>query len=221
MIDLQNVTLVGVSSVRIEELTKALLYSKKEINFGEVKLITDKPVEHKEIITVPCKEMKNTDDYSYYIVYELFKHINTDYVLIVQDDGFVVNPHQWKNIFFQYDYIGAPFALPKDNFSYRDIFGNIFRVGNGGFSFRTKKLLKLATDLNLEWKDFHGYYNEDGFFCALNKHIYEQNDCKFAPIDIAKFFSHEANIPEIQNIIPFGFHGKYSPYRSLLQKINL
>jgi hypothetical protein len=31
---------------------------------------------------------------------------------------------------------------------------------------------------------------------------------KFADIDIAKYFSHECAIPEIQGIVPFAFHGK-------------
>jgi hypothetical protein len=29
---------------------------------------------------------------------------------------------------------------------------------------------------------------------------------KFAPLDIAKYFSHEAMIPEVKNIKPFVFH---------------
>lgn len=40
---------------------------------------------------------------------------------------------------------------------------------------------------------------------------------KIAPLDVAKYFSHEADIEEIQGIIPFGFHGKKEKYLSLLR----
>ena len=63
-------------------------------------------------------------------------------------------------------------------------------------------------ELDLEWKAFHGFYNEDGFICAMNRHVYEENGCKFAPLNVAKYFAHEAKIPEIVGIEPFGFHGK-------------
>ena len=160
--------------------------------------------------------MSNIDEYSYNMIYKLSDYIDTDHALIIQSDGFIINKNSWMEEFYNYDYIGAPFPLPNDNFSYRDKMGNIFRVGNGGFSFRSKKLIDLANKLNLEWKPFHGFYNEDGFICAMNRHIYEENGCVFAPLEIAKYFSHESNIPEIIGIEPFGFHGKYSKYINLI-----
>ena len=87
--------------------------------------------------------------------------------------------------------------------------GNLVRVGNS-VSLRSKKLLDLPNQLDLPWEPFHGYYNEDGFICAKNRHIYEASGLKIAPIDIAKFFSHEIPIPEIENIEkPFAFHKHY------------
>ena len=41
MINLPQVTLVAVSSVRIEQTIKALEYSSKDIEFGSIKLISD------------------------------------------------------------------------------------------------------------------------------------------------------------------------------------
>ncbi len=55
-----------------------------------------------------------------------------------------------KDDFLNYDYIGAPYPLPQDNFSYRDIDGNLIRVGNS-VSLRSKKLLDLPIQLDLEW----------------------------------------------------------------------
>jgi hypothetical protein len=124
----------------------------------------------------------------------------------------VVNPQKWNNSFLEYDYIGAPWDLPKDSFSLRDSKGNLCRVGNGGFSLRSKKLLSLASELNLEWKPYFGFYNEDGFYCCHNREIYENYGCKFAPIHVASHFSQEQIIEENKNIIPFGFHGKTNSY---------
>lgn len=214
-INLDNITLVSVTSIRIESTIKALEYSCKNINFNKIKLFTNEDIKHEFIELVKIPKI-NYEQYSYFIVYELHKFIDTDFVLIIQDDGFIVNYDKWLSEFLEYDYIGAPWPLPNDNFSYRDINNNIIRVGNGGFSLRSKKLLELPSKLNLEWKEYFGNYNEDGFFACHNRHIFENLGCKFANIDIAKYFSHETNIAEINNIIPFGFHGKHKEYIKLI-----
>ncbi len=217
MINLNNVTLVSVTSVNIERTIKALRYSMRDISFNEIKLFTNLDVSCDDIDVVKIESLDYIN-YSRFIVYELHKHINTDFVLIIQDDGFIVNPDKWDNMFLKYDYIGAPFPIPSitDKISYRDPFGNLCRVGNGGFSLRSKKLLELPTKLNLEWKQYFGYYNEDGFFAIHNKHIFENEGCVYAPLDVAKYFSHEAEIPETIGITPFGFHGKWSKNYKLI-----
>lgn len=214
MLTLNNVTLLCMSSVYMEDSVKALLKSSNDIIFGNIKLISHEQPNNLNDKIKFCyiDKINSLDDYSYKMIYELDKYVDTDYALIIQSDGYIINPHLWRNDFLNYDYIGAPFPLPTDNFSYRDSNNNIFRVGNGGFSLRSKKLIELANKLKLEWKPFHGYYNEDGFICGMYKHIYEKHNLKFAPIDVAKYFSHEIEIPETKDINPFGFHGKFSKY---------
>jgi len=214
MLTLNNVTLLCMSSVSIDYSIKALLKSSEKINFANIKLISHEqpPNLNSKIEFCYIDKINSLDSYSYKMIYELDKYISTDYALVIQSDGYVVNPDSWKGNFLNYDYIGAPFPLPKDNFSYRDSNNNIFRVGNGGFSLRSKKLIELPNKLKLEWKPFHGYYNEDGFICGMYRSVYENHGMKFAPLDIAKYFSHEIEIPEIKDINPFGFHGKFSKY---------
>jgi len=206
-INLPSVTLVSITSVKIEETIKSIDKSCYGINFGSVKLLTSEEVKSGsfEVIRIPKIDYEG---YSKFVVYDLHKYIETEFALIVQHDGFVTSPDKWDPDFLKYDYIGAPFPLPEDEFSYRDIVGNIVRVGNGGFSLRSKKLLSLPTKLDLEWKSYFGYHNEDGFFVCHNRHIFEKEGCIFAPLEVAKYFSHESQIPEIENIIPFGFHKK-------------
>jgi hypothetical protein len=213
MVNLSNITLVAVTSVNVDRTIRALKHSMKGISFGEVILLTDKEVSPSGLKTVKIEPLDYVG-YSHFIVYELHKFINTEFVLIIQDDGFVINPEKWNPEFLKYDYIGAPFPIPSpnDNISYRDPFGNLIRVGNGGFSLRSKKLLELPTKLNLEWKPYFGYYNEDGFFAVHNRHLLEENDCKFAPVDIASEFSIEHNTEETLGKTSFGFHGKHNKH---------
>jgi hypothetical protein len=215
MIDLKNVTLISVACIRVDRTLKALKYSKKNINFKSVKLLTNEDIFDDEIEIIKINNL-NYEQYNKFIVYDLYKYIDTTHALIIQDDGFVVNPDKWDDIFLNYDYIGAPWPSPTDSFSYRDSFGNIIRVGNGGFSLRSKKILSLSEKLNLEWKSYFGFHNEDGFFTCHNRNSYENNGCKFAPVEIAALFSHEIQTPETIGITPFGFHGKNNPYNSLI-----
>ena len=218
MLNLENVTLATASSIDLDRSIKALDYSCKGINFGAVKLVShEKPNNLSPNIKFEyIEKMNNLDEYSYNMIYRLGEYIETEFVLVIQADGHVVNPSSWRDEFLEYDYIGAPFPLPHDSFSYRDANGNLLRVGNGGFSLRSKKLVDLPNKLGLEWKPFHGYYNEDGYICVNYRHIYEENGLKYAPLDVAKYFSHESDIPETEGITPFGFHGKRHPYYKLI-----
>jgi len=220
MIQLPNVTLIALTSVRIPETIKALEFSCQGVNFGKVKLASDiKPDNLPDfIIHEYTEKSSNIDEWNYNIIYNLSKHIDTEFALLIHDNGFVVNPDSWKDEFLKYDYIGAPWPLPSDTFSYRDNTNNVIRVGNS-VSLRSKKLLDVPIKLNLEWKPFHGFTNEDGFICVNYRHKYLEEGCKFADINFAKYFSHESMIPEIVGIKPFVFHN-YNGTNSIYPKFN-
>ncbi len=212
--NLKGVTLIAVATKGVEETLFALKHSMKQLDFEKVVLVSHYkpfnyfspdigpvfPIEHRSI-----HKMKNVDEWSYEVTYNLKNYVDTEFCLLIHADGFVVNPNQFRPEFLEYDYIGAPWPMPTDDFSYRDDEGEIVRVGNS-VSFRSKKLLELPSKINLPWEPFHGYYNEDGFICVKNKKLFEGYGIKFAPIDVAKFFSHENMIPEIEGIKPFVFH---------------
>lgn len=210
MLNLNNITLVAISSVRVEATIKALLYSCKDINFNKVKLIShEKPDNLPSIISYgKCNKINDINEWNYSVIHELPKHIDTEYCILIHDNGFIVNAESWRNEFLNYDYIGAPWPLPHDHFSYRDKDNNIIRVGNS-VSLRSKKLLDIPNKFKLEWKPYFGFYNEDGYICLHYRHVYLENGCKFADINVAKYFSHESMIPEINGIKPFAFHNYY------------
>jgi len=217
-IDLPMITLVAMASVDVEGTVNALKYSCTGINFGEVKLLShytpfnlDSSIKFHKI-----SYNTSTNMWCEKIIYDLHKYISTDYIILIHADGFIVNPDMWREEFLDYDYIGAPWPLPKDKFSYRDIDGNIVRIGNS-VSLRSKKILMLPTQLDIPWDADHGYFHEDGFLCVQNRHTLLQHGIKYAPMEVAKYFSHEIMIPEIKNIKPFAFH-KWAGSNSIYPK---
>ena len=139
----------------------------------------------------------NLSQYNMLLSRDLTDHIDTKYVLIAQHDGFILNPDNWDNEFYKYDYIGAPWSAeatqrPK------------FRVGNGGFSLRSKRLLDVCK------KHFGGTWdNEDWRICVMSRPLFESHGCEFAPIELATKFSIETHLAEFDHDITkrFGFHG--------------
>jgi len=216
MLNLPDVTLICVSSVNFEYTLFAFQKSMQKINFGDVKLISDQnPSGFVEsgISIEKCDPITSIDSYSHYMIFDLHKHVHTSHCLVIQADGFVINPDQWDPLWLTYDYIGAPWEYVDH--SYLDPWGNHHRVGNGGFSLRSKKLLEVPLNayvhFDVNWGKFYKHMDandtaEDGCICVHNRHIYEVLGCKFAPIEVAARFSHEKPLPETKGIKPFGFH---------------
>ena len=244
MLNLKNVTLFTLYIPWSEDKTKlqdeglkktikALYTCLDFVNFSTIKFITSKEVIDEignDLLNdgIICEESKfpvnNMKDYSKFMIYDLNDHIETDFVLTIQYDGFIINPDAWRDEFLDYDYIGAPWPLRKNGFV--TPFGEHISVGNGGFSLRSKKLLELPSKvevpfdvvaMNHFYKMFGAVnWNEDGNICVHNRHIFEDNGCKFAPIEVAKYFSYESPLPINQDIIPFGYHGNLPPTIELI-----
>lgn len=208
---LPNVTLILLSGIgyRQKANVHAINYSQQEIEFGAVKYIQ-------------LGEIKDIDSWSKAAIYELPKYVETEFCLLIHENGFVVNPEEWKPEWLTYDFIGAPWPLPQDDISYRDEAGGIVRVGNS-VSLRSKRMMDLIA--TREWKSYFGYYNEDGFITCHNRKWLESQGCKFAPIEVAKHFSRELDLPENQDVDkPFVFHynrvipGRNQEYYELISK---
>ena len=158
--------------------------------------------------------------------------IDTEFMLIVQHDGMATNKHYWTDEFFEYDYIGplallnSPAATDGGKYSYAN--HNIhpdakgWYNGNGGFSLRSKKLLKaIASDDriqgNIHMVNTHDVtkrgtiHAEDVSICLVNKKILERDHgIKFAPFDVCMRFGGD-------DVVTFGdslgFHGTHQyPY---------
>lgn len=221
MLQLPNITLLSVSSVEQEGTDLALRISSHDINFGAIKFLsseewisTDPRI---EVIPIP---RINFDGYSKFILEELVHYVETDFCLVVQADGFVLNASRWNPRFLDYDYIGAPWPTnltlqmpPK----LREVMGNVDlaldlrrnQIGNGGFSLRSKKLLQETSKIAYDEISFLSK-SEDLVICH---YLYDQMlaaGIKFPQPELAAQFSIESLTAAYgQNPkTSFGFHGK-------------
>jgi hypothetical protein len=206
---LPTVTLLGIDCVDIDRLVQVSEICQKDFEFAEVKLLTSLDAEtHKDIVHID--PINTTEEYSKFIISKLNNYVDTEHVLIIQYDGFILNSEAWKDEYLKYDYIGAPWLVA--DWSVRDFgfpestLGTLI-VGNGGFSLRSKKLLRLLSKMSVE-NEIEIYHPEDVAICVKLRDKIESQGIKFAPIDIAKQFSFESVDDENDKWTnQFGFHG--------------
>lgn len=194
ILKLPRVTLIALSGIdyQTHENIQALKKSCEGIEWGAVKYIQQ-------------GNITDINSWNKAVIYYLHKYVDTDFAMFVHGDGFVINPRAWRDSFLDYDYIGAPWPLPKDNYSYRTGSMEIVRVGNS-VSIRSKKILEAPNRLDLEWKSYYGNTNEDGFLCVHNRDTLKHHGIKFAPLEEAIYFSKEHEIEENKGIETFAFH---------------
>ena len=191
-LQLPQVTLIALTGKDFEGHKKALDKSCEGIEFGGVKIIWD-------------EKCNSINEWNRKIIYELYNYVQTDFAILIHGDGYIINSHLWREEWLEYDFIGAPWPLPVDSYSFRTPTNELVRVGNS-VSLRSKKILGLPSKLRLEWKSYYGNTNEDGFLCVHNRKILKENGCKFAPLEVAKHFSKEHKIQENVGLETFAFH---------------
>lgn len=184
-LNLKNITAVIVDGFNpANKNAKVLNYCANLCNFYSLQLFSfEKPSTPYNFEFIEIGKI-NYLQYSEFVIKELPKYIKSDYVLILNHDGYIVNINAWDDNFLSYDYIGGPWhpgTLPNT------------RVGNGGFSLRSKRLLDrcMKEDFTLH------SLNDDVMICSIHKNLLELDDIKFAPLEVAAKFSWAGHIPEI------------------------
>jgi hypothetical protein len=173
----------------------------------------EKEIEHfdKKNTTINAIKIPPLNYYGYNIfcvnnLYYYLKHINCDYFLIIQDDGFIINPELWDDNFLNYDYIGAPWINNpnEEPFGWVKQYG--YAVGNGGFSLRSKKFLEESSKLH-----YNSTANEDVYLTCIMRDFLSTKGIKFPDISLAAKFSIETKTHEYNTLKNcFGFHGKHN-----------
>lgn len=215
MLNLNDVTLVAIDGVGNDQtLIKAVNYSTKNIQFGEIKYFACSPYEIQNAEKVIIEKMSWNDCQKFTLV-SLPKYINTKYMLLIQNDGFVVNSNLWIEDFVNYDYIGA--AWNRGNLYHNTQrwpivhqrlleSGVNYNVGNGGFTLRSTKLMKRVSEIYTQEYDT---IPEDLVISVCMRKTLEDEGFKFAPFEIASKFSCEIKSVDgitISSDNTFGFH---------------
>jgi hypothetical protein len=156
--------------------------------------------------------------YSVFIMHCLHYHIHTEFALVVQDDGWVLNGRNWDNTWFNYDYVGGPChaALVGNqfytNYMWIDKPGAV-QIMNGGLSLRSQKFMRTPTEHGIVYKlSQHAIFlNEDIQLGLLVRNLLEKHGVVFCPIEKALTFSFEYLGPKIHDGLDLkkvlGHHG--------------
>lgn len=150
--------------------------------------------------------INSVQKYNDFILKELYLYTEkATHVLIIQEDGFILNPDAWRDEWLEYDYIGAPWNLdPAHKLAG---FPNVTSencVGNGGFSLRSTYLINTIKDILSKETDLITF-PEDALICRkLRQSLIKDYRIRFATQEVASEFSVENSIWCGQ----FGFHGK-------------
>lgn len=205
--NLPDVTLLAISSDRVQSNIDALVRCMGLMNFGAVKFLSHvKPDNLPDGIQFEeSMHLKSIKDFDYYAFRCLGKHVQTSHCLMVQDHAFILHPEIWKDDWLQFDFCGALWPERPEFISQST--GTLVRLGNGGFSLRSKRIMDLPEKLDLPVVEDRGFSNDDGLLNSLYRKVLLENGVVYPEaIDIPEF-SYENDTPENINITKFfGFH---------------
>lgn len=199
---MKKITLLCIGNTHHDLMQKSIDISLRAIGdeCEEVLFVTDKSTNSRNIV---LPSVFGINEYNNFCVKELADIVKTEFVMIIQYDGMAVNKKYWNKDFYNYDYIGAPWP---DRFQWID---KDEKVGNGGFSLRSAKLLEALKDKSIRFHDDNPRFkNEDAVICqGYREYLMRKHKITYAPIELANQFSHEWSNPTGKT---FGFHGVWN-----------
>lgn len=193
---LPDVTLCAVTAVNYELTIRAMNACLAHADFADVVMITAHQVDAPfRVVVAPNFSGR---DYAPFVCRNLTRYTSSSHNLLVQYDGYIVDPLAWSDRFLEYDYIGAPWPWHPEG----------RRVGNSGFCLRSKRLLDLMAEMPLPPT---GEFVDDVYVCHTVREPLEKNfGIQFASEEVANLFSYERRIPDKRS---FGFHGLFNFWR--------
>ncbi len=194
MLKLPQVTLACVDTRLPRMALDAMILCLDQVQFGDALLftcpnhgLTDVP---DGIRVIELDSINSIEAYSRFLLKGMGPYLHTSHMLIVQWDGYVLDPTMWRDAYLDVDYIGAVWPQYDD----------AHRVGNGGFSLRSRKLLDALTS-----DDIVAEHPEDVCIARTNRTLLEQRwGIRFADETLAHAFAFER---DHQTPSSFGFHG--------------
>lgn len=186
-----NISLVIIDTEVYELALRAIRESISRFDFSEVLIFSDNPNKWPGFSIIQIPKIQNFYEYNNLVINQLYFYLKTDYFVLIQYDGYVLDQSRFSKDFFNYDYIGAPWPWHKDH-----------NIGNGGFSWRSRRLMEAISTLGYSSKNSEP---EDDFICRTNRDVLEKKfQYRFASYEVASSFSIEHGLPMCAT---FGFHG--------------
>jgi len=163
------------------------------------------------------------------MMFALWRVVQTEFALVVQEDGWVVNAANWSDEFLDCDYIGAPIHLAKidtpqgtywrNRFEWADELGKpghvVTPIQNGGFSLRSRRFMRALVDhpqirveipppdvVGGEPLGMHWNHNallEDVQLSGVLRPALEAVGMRFAPLELARGFAIEHAGPQLHH----------------------
>lgn len=194
MLNLPQVTLCCVDTRLPQMALDAMKICMAQVEFGDALFftcpnhgLTDVPP---GVRVIELDSINSIEAYSHFLLKGMGPYLQTSHMLIVQWDGYVLDPSMWRDDYLTVDYIGAVWPQYKDE----------HRVGNGGFSLRSRKLLDALTSDAIV-----AHHPEDVCIARTYRALLEQRwGIRFADEAMAHQFAFER---ERQGFSNFGFHG--------------
>lgn len=172
-INLYKVTLLIIDCVNVSRAEKAIDICKYYADFGDIKFLSS--LETTNTHHIKIEHINSRKEYSKFLLKKAINFVDTDYMLIIQYDGYILNPHAWTETFYKCDYIGSVINTKNSYWKDKKII-----VGNGGFSLRSSKLMEYISitcnisDPNTAMEDWYicNYRYSD----ILQQNFYIPND---------------------------------------------
>jgi hypothetical protein len=135
-LQLPTVTCIIVDCLNVERSIKVLEHCKKMVDFGATKLLTSIPTEYQNAVKIT--PINSLLAYSIFMLTRVHEYIDTPHVQIIQRDGWILNPQSFDFSWLELDFIGP-------------LFQQVDRCGSGGFSLRSKKIMKDISKIIPIW----------------------------------------------------------------------
>lgn len=196
-LQLPTVTLMIIDCINVTRAIKVLEICKSKADFADVKLLTSIPTDYEHRVKI--MPLNTLVAYSIFMLTKCHEYIDTPHVLIVQRDGWILNPESFDPAWLDLDYIG-PLFIQYD------------KVGSGGFSLRRRSMMWEVAKALPQWDGSQGHadviqkqvgFYEDGVICLGSF----RGRFKIASLEQAANFAQGGNKnPVYFRDRPFGFH---------------